>query len=794
MSIGRFHHLGLVVVTLSLVSACDDPSAPEEEGEPAEEVSAFFEDLPAWSDFSPIGEPQEPTPTGEPEPLPDDTVDVKVYHDDGTVTVEQDVVYACTATPYTMTANPTQIVMYNPDREILWPGAFIQGKSHRDGLGSLLPLVIDERAPIDVSIPSVSGVDNFVTVEDPGQATVGQAIGDIVGDATQSGLASPSAISFAMRTHHSEEQVALSMEASGNYMGFEASASGDYSRDVSETTITANFVQRMFEVVVGPPSSPGGWFGDGFTQEKLEEQVSLGRIGPDNLPVYVSNIVYGRMMMFSLTSSASETEIRATLQAAYNGIGGSAEASLSAEQKSILQESKIAVASLGGDAQATLDVIRSGDWSQFFTEDAALSSASPLTYTFRNLGDNSIATVTETTEYDVRECLPRAVTSGVFEMPDGWEHTAPISAPFHVVAADVNGDGNDDLVWNHLGPSSNEFYIGIANGDGSFTDQAAIAHPDTPDEGWADYRVLAADVTGDGADDLIWSHLDAQNRTYIAVSDGDGNFTFGDPVTHTAEGWTAYTPFTGDVDRDGRMDLIWNGLRESNGTYVGRSDGEGGLELLPMQEHPAPEWSDYRAFVADVNGDGRADLAWNQLRSTDNTMYVGIAGEEAGTFSFPEGQFETGGWAGYTAFLEDVNGDLAADFVFTEDASSLNRTYVYRSDGSGQFVLSARQDSVAGPASTEFVPLVADVTGDGRADLIWNDLGLGDAVVNRVYVALGTTNGEFSAAVEPQTHPETSVDWTQYEVLTADVNGDGKVDIVWNHPAVTNRVYVALSK
>ena len=44
--------------------------------------------------------------------------------------------------------------MYSPNEAYLWPGAFIQGASHRDGSGSVLPLVIDERAPINVSIPA----------------------------------------------------------------------------------------------------------------------------------------------------------------------------------------------------------------------------------------------------------------------------------------------------------------------------------------------------------------------------------------------------------------------------------------------------------------------------------------------------------------------------------------------------------------------------------------------------------------------------------------------------------------
>ena len=159
----------------------------------------------------------------------------------------------------------------------------------------------------------------------------------------------------------------------------------------------------MFEVVVEPPQSPGAFFSAGFTREKLDQQIVMGRIGPSNLPVYVSNVVYGRMMAFTLTSTASETDIKAALNAAYKGTF-EVNFNLKSEYKDILQNSRITVTSLGGNASATIAMIASGNWRDYFTKPAPLTSAYPLSYTFRNLGDGSIAKVVEATEYDVKEC------------------------------------------------------------------------------------------------------------------------------------------------------------------------------------------------------------------------------------------------------------------------------------------------------------------------------------------------------------------------------------------------------
>jgi hypothetical protein len=364
--------------------SCQEISAPEQ-------VSSYVQSLGSWKAFSPPKPSTAAAPVGNPasleELLGNDT-------------------YECTTTRYTVTDTPAKIVMYSPDVEILWPGALIQGQSHRDGdgVGSLLGLVIAERAPIRVSIPSLANEDNFRVVADPNQATVSQAIGSMIGAATTAALATPSSITFNVKVCHSEKEFALGMNVSGRYFGFRAAANADFSHNASETTVAAHFYEKMYEVVVEPPQIPGAFFSAAFTQEKLDQQVALGRIGPDNLPVYVSNVTYGRMMTFTLTSTASQDTIQAAINAAYSNLAGSVNVELDSEYKAILQEARIEVTSLGGDARATLAVIRSGDWRQYFTDSAPLSTARPLSYTFRNLGDNSIASVSETTEYDVKEC------------------------------------------------------------------------------------------------------------------------------------------------------------------------------------------------------------------------------------------------------------------------------------------------------------------------------------------------------------------------------------------------------
>jgi len=64
---------------------------------------------------------------------------------------------------------------------------------------------------------------------------------------------------------------------------------------------------------------------------------------------------------------------------------------------------------VGGNADDALALIRSNNLGDYFTTDAPLTTARPISYTVRNLADNSIASVSETTNYNLEQCVPESV-------------------------------------------------------------------------------------------------------------------------------------------------------------------------------------------------------------------------------------------------------------------------------------------------------------------------------------------------------------------------------------------------
>ncbi len=793
----------LLLLGLTSAACGDEGAGPS--------VQSYFANLPGWGTFCPPVKTVAPRASGEAPMTYTETVDVKTINKRGEVTITPKVTYSCQSQPYTMTDTPQKIVMYSPDVEVMWPGSLIQGKSHRDGLGALLPLTIAERTQVKVSIPALKNSDNYRLV-DPTQAEVAQAIGAMVGQATTDRLATPSTIAFDMRSYHAESEFALSTQMSGKYLGYSMSASGDFSRNAAETTVTAQFYQKMFEVVVEPPQTPGAFFSAAFTGDKLAQQEALGKIGRDNIPVYVSNVVYGRMMMFSLTSTSSEQEIRSALNAAYNGIVGSGSVSLSAKNKAILKESKLAVASLGGDAEATIAMIRSGDWSQYFTKNAPLSSAAPLSYTMRNLGDGSIATVGETTEYNIKTCKANA-SSGVFHfLPEVIDDAPPVAAPARVAVGDFDGDGRDDLVFNHAG-EDNEVYAARSHGDGSFTFDRKVRHPVRgADGGWANYALLVGDVDGDSKADLVWSLTMAlqKSSTYVGSSTGHGFDLSGAVQQQPSGDWSGYAARLADVDGDGRQDLVLNKLASANEIVVGLALGGGLFELgAPKQTHPvvgsSTAWTGYTLRPGDLDGNGAADLLW--IDDGVGGAYAGLSKGSSGTFTL------TGSYAKVfpgkgTSRLADVNGDKRADLIynvvsFSKDSSgksdSVNTVSVALAKSDGTFLTATtpqrHPDATAGGTTdfTAYLLLTGDVNGDGKADLIWNRLD-GEQQLNRTYVGLSKGDGTFDLSLGYEDHPKARL-WSTYEVLAGDLDGDGRADLVWSfYSDAGNHLFVALAR
>ncbi len=388
---------GLLLLLLVLAAGCgsDEQSGPSGPTTPVKaDVNAYMQTLPTWDVFSPpVADTNGPT---------------------GATIEDLDSGLFCRTTPCSITETPEQVVTYGTFSNILWLGALIQGDSYAGGLGSMEELPIRQRAPLRIGVNLLTGDSVGTTVENPDPTTVGQAIGTLISNAVQSGYQGGSAVYFNQKQTYSLEQAALSLGLSARYMGASVKNKLDLSSVQQRNTLMAYFKQLMFETYMVLPQTPSEMFSDEFTEDVLQQQVNLGNIGPDNLPVYAARIEWGRVMLLTMSSDASITDMRNALRATYY----KNEVDLTVEYQQILQNSEMEVVTFGGDDADALALIRSGDITSYFADSPDLTTAFPIGYVLNNLADNSTAKVGETTSYDMKECVQ--VSAGLYSSWTDW--------------------------------------------------------------------------------------------------------------------------------------------------------------------------------------------------------------------------------------------------------------------------------------------------------------------------------------------------------------------------------------
>ncbi len=264
-----------------------------------------------------------------------------------------------------------------------------------------------------------------------------------------------------------------------------------------------------------------------------------------------------------------------------------------------------------------------------------------------------------------------------------------------------------------------------------------------------------------------------------------------------AGGWSSQTQFprhAADVTGDGRADILGFGQA---GVFlsIAQSDGTFASPTLAVANFgQAAGWSNdnlYPRALADVNGDGRADI----VGFGQSGVFVSLA-SASGTGAFSDPTFvlsnfgQASGWAtqdGYARVLGDVNGDGMADIVGFGQAG----VWVSLATGSGNFANPAFGLANFGQASgwssdDLFHRELGDINGDGKADIV----GFGQA---GVWAALSLGGTSFAAPKLLLNNFGQSTGWTSQDAFArhvADVNGDGKADIVGFGQAGT---YVSLA-
>ncbi len=308
--------------------------------------------------------------------------------------------YQCVTQSLTETRQFDRIVAYAANSDSLWPGAIVAGDSIYDGLFAQVGF---ERQPltISVSLENLAGRKSAL-VASPSLSSYRDALAAIL-DAELDG-ATTANIYSEIDEVHSEEQLALAMNAQVSWLGSagHVKASFDFDQQDTRSRYLVKYTQAYYTVDLDAPARPSDFFAPSVTLADVE-----ARVGVSNPPLYVASVTYGRMVLFTFESSYSAEEMGAALEFAYSG-GVDVSGDVSVTYKDMISKSKITAFILGGSGaaaartidsyQALIDFIKDG--GDFSRE----SPGAPIAYKLAYLADNAPGRMSLTTDYEVKTC------------------------------------------------------------------------------------------------------------------------------------------------------------------------------------------------------------------------------------------------------------------------------------------------------------------------------------------------------------------------------------------------------
>ncbi|MBU1470233.1 MAG: VCBS repeat-containing protein [candidate division Zixibacteria bacterium] len=313
------------------------------------------------------------------------------------------------------------------------------------------------------------------------------------------------------------------------------------------------------------------------------------------------------------------------------------------------------------------------------------------------------------------------------------------STPFSIFAADLDSDGDIDLVTANS--STNNVSIHLNNGDGTLASAADITAGGLP------LAINAADFDGNGTIDLAYA-ASFTDSVITLTNNGNAQFTTGSSMQ---VGNSPHSITSADLDSDGDRDLaVVNNSSDNISVLLNSGSGTFPSNLMyAVGDEP------YSVCAGDFDNDGDVDLA----TANDVSGSVSILRNNGnGTFE-PQLEYDVV-FGPISVFASDLDGDGDIDLSTINDTA--DSVSVLSNNGDGTFAPYSAYKTGERPVSI----FAGDFDGDDDIDLTSANF-----ISGNVSVLLNNGDGTFASQTLHRAGNGTQ------SVVAADLDGDGDLDL-----------------